>query len=163
MTVLLLGLTILGFFGSLQYLFPNTLWNDTSVFFRKNKTDYLNFSNRFRGKYCFFLGCTSLAFFFVSFFIKVGPNQDNIELILFIILTLYIVVNEFRLEMKWNKQSHAPRLIMNYFLIYHTLVVLALIPVLIIKIFPLIYLLIFLMLMGHFGIFFYLKQQKITF
>lgn len=35
MSMFLLALAIFGFFGSLQYVFPNVLWNDISVFFRK--------------------------------------------------------------------------------------------------------------------------------
>lgn len=162
MSMILLALAIFGFFGSLQYVFPNVLWNDISVFFRKNKTDYLNFSNRFRGKYCFFLGCVSLILFLVSFLFKL-PNDGNVEKTLFVILILYFGINEFRLEIKWNKQSHAPRLIMNYFLPCNALISLILIPVIIIKPFPLIELLFILIFIGNCGIFFYLKYKKISF
>lgn len=60
---LLIGFCTVGFFGSLSLFTPNTLWNDLTYFFRKDKKAYLKYSNRFHGKGYLAMGVSSLVFF----------------------------------------------------------------------------------------------------
>lgn len=91
------GIMVLGLFGSLSRFTPNTLWTDASYFFRKDKKNYLKFSNIFRGNYLLILGIVSLIFSILSFFISFNVTNEQI----FIIFIFYSVIAETILQIKW--------------------------------------------------------------
>ena len=64
--ILFLGFCVLGLFGSLSLVPPHVLWNDLTYFFRKDRKEYLTFSNRYHGK---IVSCHWVDFF-CSFFSK---------------------------------------------------------------------------------------------
>ena len=97
MTGFFIATTIIGLFGSLSRFAPYLLWRDFSYFFRKNKKDYLVFSNKFRGNYYLILGVVSLVLSLASllspFKIK-GP-------LLIIPFVVYLLIAESVLQIKW--------------------------------------------------------------
>lgn len=94
------AITIVCLFGCLSLVFPNVLWRDITYFFRENKEEYLQFSNRFRGKYYFILGCVSLALFILSFFVNLNLNTVLVLSIFFISL----ITGRIFLEIGWSNQ-----------------------------------------------------------
>jgi len=98
MNWIFVAITFLSLFGSSSRFTPNTPWVDISYFFRKNKKEYLKFSNIFRGNYFLILGLVSLAFFLLSLFIPFKINANYI----FIFFLLYIFVAESVLQIKWS-------------------------------------------------------------
>lgn len=92
------GIMVFGLFGSLSRFTPNTIWSDTTYFFRKNKKDYLKFSNIFRGNYLLILGLISLIFSIISLFITIKIKDESI----FILFIIYLVGAESILQLKWN-------------------------------------------------------------
>ncbi|GAA3025801.1 hypothetical protein GCM10019998_22870 [Tetragenococcus solitarius] len=55
MNLVLGGAALVCFFGSLSVFTPKVSWRDLTIYIRKNKQEYLTFSNKFRGRYLFFL------------------------------------------------------------------------------------------------------------
>ena len=108
MSGLFVAIAFLGFFGSLSRFTPNTPWADVSYFFRKNKKDYLAFSNKFRGNYYLILGLFSLVFFILSLFISFKMDGS----FSFIVLVVYVCIAESILQIKWyNLQKDKRELI----------------------------------------------------
>lgn len=54
MNLVLGGAALVCFFGSLSVFTPKVSWRDLTIYIRKNKQEYLTFSNKFRGRYLFF-------------------------------------------------------------------------------------------------------------
>lgn len=97
---LFIVITIVSLFGSLSRFTPNIPWKDVFYFFRKEKKEYLKFSNVFRGNYLLVSGLVSLMFSILSFFINFKINNNYIFLIFFV----YVIIAESILQMKWNNR-----------------------------------------------------------
>ncbi|MGM0125314.1 hypothetical protein IGI37_002712 [Enterococcus sp. AZ194] len=97
----LLGFTLIGFFGSLSLFTPNLAWKDISILFRKDrKKEYIQFSNRYFGKVWLVTGCVSLILLIVSYLIKM-----NLQAYLVIVFyLLFLLIMRILLEISWNKQ-----------------------------------------------------------
>lgn len=93
------AITVVCFLGSLSLVFPNVFWRDITYFFRNNKDEYLRFSNLFIGKCYFILGCCSLVFLILSFFIEFRLNKIFVLFIFFICLG----IGRVWLEVAWKK------------------------------------------------------------
>lgn len=95
------GIALACLFGSLSVFTPNLMWNDPTYFFRedKNKSEYLRFSNTFRGKYYFVIGIVSLIGFIISIFVKTDIHYGFI----FAIFIIFLLIGCLALEIKWNE------------------------------------------------------------
>lgn len=93
-----IAITVVSLFGSLSRFTPNTPWKDVFYFFRKDKKEYLKFSNVFRGNYLLISGLVSLIFSILSFFINFEINNSYIFLSFFV----YVIIAESILQIKWN-------------------------------------------------------------
>lgn len=98
------GFTLLFFFGSLSRFTPNIPWNDASILFRKNKTDYINFSNKIRGIYCLVLGILCLLIFLSSFIFDY-PNNESTVFIGFCSVVFLTIILEILVEIKWRHKQ----------------------------------------------------------
>ena len=107
MRFILIAITVVCLFGSLSILTPTTLWNDFTYFFRKNKTDYLKFSNKFRVKFYLVLGLISLFVLILTFFVDFKLSPLSIFAVFFICL----IIGRICLEILWRHQSK--KLILN--------------------------------------------------
>jgi uncharacterized membrane protein YesL len=99
----LLGLIVVGFVGSLATFTPNTSWNDVTVFFRKDKKEYLAYSNKFHGKVWLFVGISALLLLGLSFVSK-------IKIPFLFILSFYILfllVMEVVCQVIWRKKKYS--------------------------------------------------------
>ena len=97
---LLIGLCIMGFFGSLSVFTPHTPWNDITYLFRKvDKQKYLQYSNKFFGKTWLTIGISSLILLLLTWAIKINIP---IQLILFLFF-LYLFIKIVLLEVGWRK------------------------------------------------------------
>ncbi|MGG5333915.1 hypothetical protein IGI46_005085 [Enterococcus sp. AZ163] len=100
---LLLGLCIIGFFGSISMFTPNTPWNDITYLFRKvDKQKYLRYSNKFFGKTWLTVGISSLILFLLTLIIKINIP---IQLILFLFF-IYLFIRVVLLEVGWRKVAN---------------------------------------------------------
>lgn len=95
------GITLISLVGSITYFTPTVLWSDLTYFFRKDKVNYLKFSNRYRGRYMFFSACLGLLLFLLTFFITF---KENIEFV-FLVFFIYLAICRMSLEMQWYKMS----------------------------------------------------------
>lgn len=96
----LIAITIMGLFGSLSLFTPKMMWNDFSYFFRKNKAEYLAFSNQFRGKFLLLLAIISFTLFVLSFVLDYNIKSSFV----FIVFLAYILIAHILLEIKWRKR-----------------------------------------------------------
>ena len=99
---LLIGFCTVGFFGSLSLFTPNTLWNDLTYFFRKDKRAYLKYSNRFHGKVYLAIGVSSLVFLLVSVVVKLNLS---LYFVCFSYVAFFIAM-EILLQVGWNRKKH---------------------------------------------------------
>ncbi|MGX4686105.1 hypothetical protein JNUCC83_04305 [Vagococcus sp. JNUCC 83] len=93
-----IAITIVSLFGSLSRWTPNILWKDIFYFFRKDKNEYLAFSNAFRGNYFFISGIVSLLCSILSFFVTIQIDSRYIFLAFFI----YVIIAESVLQLTWT-------------------------------------------------------------
>lgn len=99
MNIMFGGIALVCLFGSLSMFTPNLMWNDPTYFFRENKSEYLKFSNIFRGKYYLVIGIVSLVCFIISFFIKLNIHYG----LIFTLFLICLLIGRIILEVKWNK------------------------------------------------------------
>lgn len=96
------GFTLVFLFGSLSRFTPNTPWNDVSILFRKNKKEYINFSNKIRGTYCLVLGILCLLMFLSSFIFDY-PNNESAVFIGFCSVFFLTIILEIIVEIRWRR------------------------------------------------------------
>lgn len=96
MNFVLLKIAIVCLFGSLCYLFPTQIWSDFTFLFRK-ENEYLEFSNRMRGRYLFFMGILAAILFALSDLFFQIISESQLIWIFFVLLFIFRVF----FEIKW--------------------------------------------------------------
>lgn len=99
---LTIGMIIVGLFGGLMYVFPNTVWNIPSVLYVKDK-EYRVAINRFLGKNSFGISAVFLLYLIFSFFFQ--RSLEPLVFVLFwaVLYEPFIAVLLF--ELNWYKKK----------------------------------------------------------
>ncbi|MGX7023804.1 hypothetical protein [Vagococcus hydrophili] len=107
-----IAISIVSLFGSLSRFTPNTFWNDTSYFFRKNKEEYLPFTNKLRGKCLLFFGVFNLVLSAFIYLLKISISLP----ILAAFFIIGLIAIELIVEISWNKKEKNNSNVTNLFL-----------------------------------------------
>lgn len=107
-----IAISFLSLFGSLSRFTPNTLWSDTSYFFRKNKEEYLHFTNKLRGKCLLFFGGFNLVLSSFIYLLKISISLP----ILAAFLIIGVITIELIVDISWNKKEKNNNNVTNIFL-----------------------------------------------
>lgn len=95
-------LAVIFLFGSIPKFKPDTPGYDITTFFRKNKKEYNNFANKFRGTFSLVSGILFLILFLSSFIFEYPNNETVVTrtffFVLFVVIFLSVIV-----EIKWYK------------------------------------------------------------
>ena len=114
--ILFLGFCVLGLFGSLSLVTPHVLWNDLTYFFRKDRKEYLTFSNRYHGKMYLVIGLISFVLFLVSWFVRIVVSLYAV----FFVYIAFWMLAEVLIQIHWLRKSKkdqkksSPFIIRNY-------------------------------------------------
>jgi len=96
------GITIVGLFGSLAFFTPHTPWRDVSIFFRRNKQDYVKFSNKARSKVCFFTSICSSLLLILSLIVDLSVSP----LLVFSVYVIILLISFVQIEIKWRRYKN---------------------------------------------------------
>jgi cobalamin biosynthesis protein CobD/CbiB len=99
--ILFLGFCVLGLFGSLSLVTPHVLWNDLTYFFRKDRKEYLRFSNRYHGKMYLVIGLISFVLFLVSWFVRIVVSLYAV----FFVYIAFWMLAEVLIQIHWLRKS----------------------------------------------------------
>lgn len=96
------GITIVGLFGSLAFFTPDTPWRDVSIFFRKNKQEYIKFSNRARSKVWIFTSICSAILLILSLIVDLPVNP----LLVFTVYGIILLIAFAQIEGQWRRYKN---------------------------------------------------------
>lgn len=102
MRVLFGSLAVVFLFGSIPKFKPDTPGYDITTFFRENKKEYNNFTNKLWGTFSLVLGILFLLLFLSSFIFEYPNNETVVTRTFFFVLFVAIIFNII-VEIQWYK------------------------------------------------------------